>query len=124
MRLGEQRVRADHDVDLAVLQPFPNLCKLLRSDEPRSLRDLHRETAEALGEGLEMLPRQKRRRHHDRDLLSFHDREESRPKRHFRLAEADVAADEPVHRPALGEVFGDRVDAGEADRRSPHKGSA
>ena len=34
-------------------------------------------------------------------------------KRHFRLAEADVAADEPVHRPALGEVFGDRVDARE-----------
>ncbi len=34
-------------------------------------------------------------------------------KRHFRLAEADIAADEPVHRLALGEVFGDRVDAGE-----------
>ena len=30
--------------------------------------------------------------------------------RHFRLAEADVAADEPVHRPARGHVVEHRVD--------------
>jgi hypothetical protein len=29
---------------------------------------------------------------------------ERRAQRDFRLAEADVAADEPVHRPAFGEI--------------------
>ena len=109
--LGEQRVRADDDVDLPVLQPFTDLRQLFRRDEPRSLRDLHREAAKALGESLEMLARQQRRGHDHRDLFSFHDRKEGGAKRHFGLAEADVAADEPVHRPALGEVFGDCVDA-------------
>ena len=111
--LGEQRMRADDDVDLAVLQSLAHLRQLLRGDQPRGLRDLHGKAAEALGEGLEVLPRQKRRRHDHRDLFSFHDREESRSQRHFGLAEADIAANEPVHRLALGKVFGDRVDAGE-----------
>ena len=38
--------------------------------------------------------------------------DESRAQRHLGLAEADVAADQPVHRPARGKVVEHRVDGG------------
>ena len=74
--------------------------------------DLDRETAEALGEGLGVLAREQRGRHHDRDLLAVHHRVEGRAQRHLGLAEADVAADQPVHRAAGGEIVERRVDRG------------
>ena len=52
----------------------------------------------ALGEGLQVLADQQRRRHEDRDLLAVLDRLERRPHRDLGLAVADVAADEAVHR--------------------------
>ena len=109
--LRQQRMRADHDVDLAGLQLLARLRQLLRRHEPRRARDLHREAVEALGEGLVMLAREQRRRHDDGHLFALHHREEGGPQRHFGLAEADIAADEPVHRLALGEVVGDGLDA-------------
>ena len=57
-----------------------------------------------------MLPRQQRGRHHHRDLLAVHRRDESRAQRHLGLAEADVAADQPVHRPAGAEILQHGVD--------------
>ena len=66
--------------------------------------------AEALGEGLGVLAREQRGRHHDRDLLAVHRRDEGRAQRDFGLAEADVAADEPVHRLARAEIVEHRVD--------------
>ncbi len=47
-----------------------------------------------------MLARQQRRRHDDGHLEALHRRDEGGAQRHFRLAEADIAADQPVHRPA------------------------
>ena len=68
--------------------------------------------AEALGEGLGVLARQQRRRHHDGDLLAVHRRDEGGAQRHLGLAEADVAADQPVHRPAGAEIVEHGVDRG------------
>ena len=52
-----------------------------------------------------MLPRQQRRRHHDRDLRSRHRGNEGGAQRHLGLAETDIAADQPVHRSPGGEVL-------------------
>ena len=122
-RLAEQRVGADHDVDLAVGEPLLDLLQVRRRDQPRGLRDLHRQAAEALGEGLEVLARQQRGRHHDRHLLAAHGRDEGGAQRHLGLAEADVAADQPVHRLAGAEVVEHARRSRSAGRRSPRRGS-
>jgi hypothetical protein len=67
-------------------------------------------TGKALAEGLEMLARQQRRRHDNGNLLAAHHRNEGRPQRHLGLAETDIAADQAVHRRALGQVVQRRVD--------------
>ena len=59
-----------------------------------------------------MLAREQRRRHDDRHLLAVHRGDESGAQRDLGLAEADVAADQPVHRPAGGEIVEHRVDRG------------
>ena len=59
----------------------------------------------SFGEILAVLPRQKRRRHHDGDLLAFERNRKRRAQCHLGLAEADVAADQPVHRPAAFEIL-------------------
>ncbi len=110
---GEQRVRADHDVGLPVFQLLPHPRHVLRGNEAAGLRDLDREAPEALAEGLEVLAGEQRRRHHHRDLLAFHHGDERGSQRNLGLAEAHIAADEPVHRPALGQVLGHGLDAGE-----------
>ena len=60
-----------------------------------------------------MLARQQRRRHDHRDLLAAHRRDEGGAQRHLGLAEADVAADQPVHRPAGRQVVEHAVDGGQ-----------
>ncbi len=109
-RLAEQRVRADRDVDRAVGDARLDARQLGGADEPRGLPDLERQPAEALGEGGEVLAGEERRRHDDGDLLAVHRRDEGGAERHLRLAEADVAADEPVHRPPGLEVVERRLD--------------
>ena len=56
--LREQRMRADNNVELALGQLGFRLLRFLRADEPRELRDAHRQTGEALRKAAEMLPRQ------------------------------------------------------------------
>ena len=51
-----------------------------------------------------MLPGQKRGRHHDGNLYAVHGGDEGRPQRNLGFAEADVAADEAIHRLASGEI--------------------
>ena len=106
----EQLVRADHEVDPAVGQAFERGLDLLGRAEARQLRELDGPVGEAVGEDLEMLLGQKRRRHEQHDLLAVRDRDECGAKRDFGLAEADVAAHQPVHRAARGEIGDDRVD--------------
>ena len=59
-----------------------------------------------------MLARQQSRRHHDRDLLAVHRGHEGRPQRDLGLAEADVAADQPVHRLSRGQLAQRHIDRG------------
>ena len=58
-----------------------------------------------------MLARQQRGRHHDRDLLAFERHGKRRAQRHLGLAEADIAADQPVHRTAELEILQGGFDA-------------
>ncbi len=92
--------------------PFFTRRQFRRRHEPRRLPDLHRKTLEALGEGLGVLPRQQRGRHHHRHLLAAHHRREGRAQRHFGLAEADIAANQPIHRTALAQIVEGGVDRG------------
>ena len=112
-RLAEQRVGADDDIDRAIRQTFFGLVQFLRRDQPRRLCDIHRKAAEALGEIFRMLARQQRGRHHHRDLLALHRHRKGRAQRHLGLAEADIAADQAIHRLAALEVVQRRVDRGE-----------
>ena len=60
-----------------------------------------------------MLAREQCRRHDDGDLLALNRGGEGGAQRDLRLAEADVAADEPVHWPPGGHVVKDGFDRGE-----------
>jgi hypothetical protein len=111
-RLAEQRVGADDDVDRAVGEPLlgPSSASFGAGTSRDSLPDLDREALEALAKGLVVLARQQRGRHDHRDLLAVHRRDEGGAQRHLGLAEADVAADQPVHRLAAPEVVEHVVD--------------
>ena len=60
-----------------------------------------------------MLARQQRGRHHHGDLLAVDGGDEGRAQRHFGLAEADIAAHQPVHRAAGAEILDGGLDRGE-----------
>ena len=115
--LAEQPVRADDDVDGAVLQPLDDLLLLLRRAEAREQLDLGRERREALGKRRPVLLGQHRRRHQHRDLHAVGHRLERRTQRDFRLAVADVAGHEPVHRPRALHVAFDVLDRAQLVRR-------
>ena len=106
-RLRQQRMGADDDVDGAVLHPLPHLRRILGRHHAGELRDLDRQPLEAGGEGAVVLARQQGGRHHHGHLHARHGDDEGGAQRHLGLAEADVAADQPVHRPAGGQVLED-----------------
>ena len=113
LHIGRQQlVRADDDVDGAVFQPGQRGLGFLRRAEARQLGDLDGPLAEAIGDVLEMLLGEQRRRRQDGDLLAAGDGDEGGAQCHLRLAEADVAADEPVHRPRRDHVLDDGMDGG------------
>ena len=102
--LGKQRVGADDHVDRAVGKPFLDALGLRRGDEAGEAADADREAFEAGHEIVVMLAREERRRADDRDLHAGHGGDEGGTQRDLRLAEADVADDQPVHRLAGGEI--------------------
>ena len=110
--LGEQRMRADHDIDRAVGKTRTRLRDICGRDQPARLPDPHRKAAEAIREGLEVLPREQRRRHHNRDLRAVTRGEKCGAQRDFGFAEADVAADQPIHRPPLAQIVDYGIDRG------------
>ena len=93
-----QPVRADDDVHRAGRQiPDDALLFAMRA-KAREQFDAHRVIRHALAERVEMLLRQHRRRHQHGNLLAAHHGLERGANGHFRLAEADVAANQTVHR--------------------------
>ena len=115
--LLDQLVRADDDVELAVGHVLQRLGLFLGGAEARQFGDLHRPVGEAVGEILEMLLGEQRGRHQHRDLLAVHRRDEGGAQRDLGLAEADIAADQPVHRLAGLQVADHRFDRGGLVRR-------
>ncbi len=103
--LLQQLVRADGDVDPASGEPFQRRCRFLAAPKARQLRELDRPIREAVAEGVEVLLGQERGGRKHRDLHVVCDRDEGGAERHFGLAEADVAADEAVHRLAVLHVL-------------------
>ena len=111
-RLRQQRVGADDDLDAAVRQPRARLGRLLGAHEARKLADAERQAAEPFGEVLEVLAGEQRGRRDHRHLIARRRRDVGGAQRDLGLAEADVAADQPVHRPArlhVAEHVGDGV---------------
>ena len=88
----------------ALLQSRQDCTVLGRRAEARQHLDADRIAFEAGLEGLEVLLREHRRRHEDGHLLAREHGEEGRAHRHLGLAEADVAAHQPVHRPPAPQV--------------------
>ena len=106
----QQLVRADHDVDLAVGKFLQRFLGFLLRLEARKHVHAHGPVGEAIAEVLVVLLREQRRRHEHGDLLASRRGDERGAQRHFGLAEADVAADDAVHRLALGEIVDDGFD--------------
>ena len=103
-------MRADDDVHRARRQIFDDLFLFARRAKTREQFDAHRIIRHALAEGIEMLLRENGRRHQDRDLSSVHHRLERGANGDFGFAEADVAANQAIHRLGpfhVGFRFGD-----------------
>ena len=90
-----------------------DLALLAVAEEAREHLDARGQAGEALLEGVVVLLRQHGRRHEDGDLVAVHHRLEGGAHRDLRLAEADVAADQAVHRPRRLHVGLDLADRGE-----------
>ena len=105
--LGQERMGSDHDIDRALLHRLLGGLGLLGADQPRQPADADREALEALDEGAVMLARQQGRGADHRHLLARKRGDEGRAQRHLGLAEADIAADQPVHRLARRHVLQD-----------------
>ena len=111
--LAEQAVGADDQVDAARGQPADDAILLRGGLEAREHRDRDRERGQPPAEVGVVLLGQDGGRHQHGHLLAVHDRLEGRAQRHFRLAVADVAADQAVHRPGLLHVVLDGLDGDE-----------
>ena len=78
--------------------------------EAAELGDVERKLGHPLAEAVKVLLGEDRRRHEHGDLVAVIDRFERGPHRDFGLAEADVAAEQAVHRPRPVHVAFDRGD--------------
>ena len=108
--LGQQCMRADNDVDPSLGHPILGHLCLGSRDKTRETPDVEREPLKPLDEGPVMLPREERGRADQGNLMPRHRCRERRAQRDFGFAEADVAADKPVHRSAAAEVTKDVFD--------------
>ena len=108
--LAQDRVGADDDVDPAFGKTLLHLAALGRADHARKLANVDRQAREALAEVLRMLASQQRGRRDDRGLFAVHCGRESGAQRDLCLAKANVAAHQPVHRPASAEIIERRLD--------------
>ena len=114
---------ADAEVDLPALQPSENFAALLCARRAREQRAAQREPREQRREILVMLPRENLRRGHERRLPAVLSGEPDARGGDHRLAAADVALTETVHRAARAHV-GDGITDGAALRPGERKGQA
>ena len=99
-RMGvQQAMRRDDDVHRAALDAFERRLRFLAGAEARQRFDAHRPVREPIAEVRDVLLREQRGRHEHGHLLARLHGDERRAHRDFGLAEADVAADDAIHRP-------------------------
>ena len=103
-RFGQQGVGADDNIHFAAGEAFLGLFRLGGRHQPRQPSDFDGEGPEALFEIVEMLAGEEGRRSDDRDLHAGHGGGKGGAHRDLGLAEADIATDQTVHRPAGGHV--------------------
>ena len=109
----DEAVGADDHVDLAPPQLGKDLLLLLCRAEAGEQLHLDGKALHPAGGRLVVLPREDGRRAEQRALLAVHHAFKGGPERHLRLAEAHVAAEQPVHRDGVFHVRLDLVDAAE-----------
>ena len=98
-RIGvQQLVGGDEDVDLAALEIRQHRVGGAAPAEARQHLDAHRPVGEAVAEALRVLLGEQRGRHQHHHLAGGLHRDEGGAHRHFGLAEADIAADDAIHR--------------------------
>ena len=90
-------MRADEDVDAAVLDLLEDELLLLRRAEAGDHLDVDGKLAKAIFEGLEMLKGEDGGGREDRDLTAVLHGFESGAHGDFGLAVADVAHEQPIH---------------------------
>ncbi len=101
---------ADQDVDAPLREALDRGLLLGGGAEARDVLERERVVGEALGEGAVVLLGEDRRRHEHQHLLAVAGRLEGGAQRDLGLAVADVAADQPVHRPRRFHVGLDQLD--------------
>ena len=101
---AQQLVRADDDVDAALQQLVLDRAPVGAGAVARQHLDRQAERLAAARERARVLLGEDRRRAQHGDLPAAERHAERRAQRDLRLAEADVAAQQPVHRRLLGEV--------------------
>ena len=111
-RLLQQGMGADDDVYPAVGKPCRHLCLLGFGLEAAERFGAHWRLGKAVAEGLLMLLHQKGGGRQHRHLLAGASRQEGGAHGDLRLAEAHIAADEPVHGAAAGHVRQDALYGG------------
>ena len=109
--LLEELVGADEEVDPSGPEVREDLPGLAGGLEPGEDPDLHRETAEAVDGGVEVLLGQDGGGHQNGGLLAVQHALHHRPEGHFGFAVAHVAAEEPVHGHRPLHVLFDLLDA-------------
>ena len=103
--LAEKRVRSNDNIHIATRKSFARFGHILRADKTRHLPQFQRQSLKALGKGAVVLTREQCSRYDNRNLIAGHCGDKSRAQRHFRLAESDIATNEPVHRSPAREIF-------------------
>ena len=100
----------DHDVGLAGRHCRTSFGRFFRRHQPRKLAHREGQARETGAEAAEMLPGQERCRRDHGHLLAGHGDHEGGAQGHLCLAEADVAADQPVHGPPGRKIDQDFLD--------------
>ena len=111
--IRKQPVGAHHNVHGAVLQAAQRFFLLLGAAVAAEQPDAYGEGLHARNGGIKMLPRQNGRGRQNRALLAAHHALERRAQGDFGLADADVAAQQAVHRVGLLHVMLDVGGAGQ-----------
>ena len=106
----DQRVRPDHQRQLAARQLAEDVCALASRRGAREQLAGERLGAHQPLDRREMLFGEGLGRRHQRRLALMLDRAQHRVQRHDRLAAADLPHQQPLHRPRLAQVRVDRVD--------------